>query len=151
MPGRTGFISALSTPSLDMADETTTAEQPTEITLADLPQKLSEFVLKADAALEMLEPLLASHPSNMAVHLLRARALVGTRPDPTDARRHLVEPTEQGRAVVERAIPAARPLRTSISLMFTPSRMRPPCSSMSATSPFASEASPEASASVNHA
>lgn len=42
------------------------------------------------------------------VDRLRARALVGTRSDPTDARRHLVEPTEQGREVVERAIPAAR-------------------------------------------
>jgi DNA-binding MarR family transcriptional regulator len=42
------------------------------------------------------------------VDRLRARALVGTRPDPSDARRHLVEPTDQGRAVVARAIPAAQ-------------------------------------------
>ncbi len=41
------------------------------------------------------------------VDRLRARALVRTRPDPTDARRHLVELTASGRALAEQAIPAA--------------------------------------------
>jgi tetratricopeptide (TPR) repeat protein len=35
-----------------MADDTTMAEQPTEITLSDLPKKLSDFVLKAEAAVD---------------------------------------------------------------------------------------------------
>lgn len=43
-------------------------------TLLTAQTKLDEG--EADAALEMLEPLIGSHPNNMAVHLLRARALV---------------------------------------------------------------------------
>lgn len=41
------------------------------------------------------------------VDRLRARSLVRSRADPSDGRRHLVELTEQGRAAVGRAIPAA--------------------------------------------
>jgi MarR family transcriptional regulator, lower aerobic nicotinate degradation pathway regulator len=42
------------------------------------------------------------------VDRLRARGLVRTRPDPTDARRHLVELTDAGRDAARRAIPRAR-------------------------------------------
>lgn len=42
------------------------------------------------------------------VDRLRARGLVRTRPDPSDARRHLVELTTRGRDTASRAIPAAR-------------------------------------------
>lgn len=42
------------------------------------------------------------------VDRLRARGLVHTRPDPTDARRHLVELTTLGGETASRAIPAAR-------------------------------------------
>jgi DNA-binding MarR family transcriptional regulator len=41
------------------------------------------------------------------VDRLRARALVRTRPDPSDGRRHLVELTRKGREIAARAIPAA--------------------------------------------
>lgn len=41
------------------------------------------------------------------VDRLRTRSLVRTRPDPSDARRHLVELTDTGRETVARAIPAA--------------------------------------------
>lgn len=47
-----------------------------EGTLLTAQTKLDEG--EAAAALEMLEPLLTTHPDNMAVHLLRARALVHT-------------------------------------------------------------------------
>ena len=43
-------------------------------TLLTAQTKLDEG--EGDAALEMLEPLLTTHPGNMAVHLLRARALM---------------------------------------------------------------------------
>jgi MarR family transcriptional regulator, lower aerobic nicotinate degradation pathway regulator len=41
------------------------------------------------------------------VDRLRARGLVRTKPDPDDARRHLVELTDQGRDTAARAIPRA--------------------------------------------
>jgi MarR family transcriptional regulator, lower aerobic nicotinate degradation pathway regulator len=42
------------------------------------------------------------------VDRLRSRDLVHTRPDPTDARRHVVELTSLGRDAASRAIPRAR-------------------------------------------